>query len=299
MSPLGERDPVSGRRTTGHEWDGLKELDTPVPRAAKWAMRLTILFTVGYSLYYPAWPYGGDYTRGALDYSSRREVAEKAAAARESRAPLAARLLSAEPDALAASPEARAALEPAGAVLFRENCAVCHRRDGGGQTGFPDLTDDHWLWDGSLEEIELTIRHGVNWPADEDARASAMPPFGTDGVLEPAEIDSLVDHLRRISGAEEAGADDVGAGAALFADYCAACHGEEGEGGLGLGAPSLTDAAWIYGGDRQSLTETIAKGRIGVMPAWRGRLGDAEIRQLALYVRWLGDGEDSAAEARR
>lgn len=293
-----DRDPVTGRRTTGHEWDGLKELDTPVPRVAVWALRLAILFALGYWLLYPAWPIAQDYTRGLLGYSSREVVTEKVQTAAEEIAAFKAPLLEGDLSELAASAEARAAYQPAAAVLFRDNCAMCHRENGMGQRGFPNLVDDHWLWSGEAEEVYVTLLHGINYPHDDDTRAAEMLAFGRMGLLNRAEIGEVIEYVRQIGGLEHDAA-VAETGAAIFEENCAACHGDGGVGGLENGAPSLVDEAWIYGAERDTLMTTIYDGRAGVMPGWRDRLTDAEIRQLALYVTWLDDiaAEEAARKA--
>lgn len=282
-----DRDPVTGQTTTGHEWDGLKELNTPVPRVSVWAMRSAILFSICYWVLYPAWPVAFDYTRGLLGYSSRAVVTEKVEAATAEIAAFEQPLLDGDLNMLAEDPVVRATFEPAAAVLFLDNCAMCHRRSGMGQRGFPNLTDETWLWSGTAEEIHQTLLHGINYPEDEDTRIAQMPAFGAMEMLEENQIADVIAYVRKIAGYAH-DTEALGRGAEIFAENCAACHGDAGEGGLGIGAPSLIDQAWIYGPSHEDLTDTIVNGRAGVMPGWTGRLSEAEIRQLALYVVWLG-----------
>ncbi|MEM9148324.1 MAG: cytochrome-c oxidase, cbb3-type subunit III [Pseudomonadota bacterium] len=281
-----KRDPISGQTTTGHEWDGLTELNTPVPQLAKWAMRAAILFTIGYTLYYPAWPILSDYTRGWLGYSARAVVDAEVAEASADLAPFLAPLTG-DLDALAADPAARAAYFDGGAVLYRDNCAMCHRSDAAGQVGFPNLIDAHWLWSGSASEIHLTLLHGINYPHDDDTRIAQMPAFGQMEMLEDPEITAVIEYVRQLGGFEHE-AEGAASGAVVFEENCAACHNDGGVGGLENGAPALTDPAWIYGGDYGALEHTLEYGRAGVMPGWTGRLSEEQIRQLALYVHWLG-----------
>ena len=285
-----EKDPVTGRNTTGHEWDGIKELDNPVPWAAKWALRLTVLFSLGYWVLYPAFPMVSDFTRGALGYNSREVVLAKVEASTAERAEVDADLLAGDLETLAADPEVRAHYEAPASVLYRDNCAMCHGPDLKGQAGFPNLIDDHWLWAGDLEDIESTLQVGIN-SGHEDEQIAEMLAFGTQGMLEKPDIKAVVEHVLAIAGKEH-DADLASAGAAVFEENCSACHSDDGEGGLKNGAPSLIDQAWIYGGDRKSIHRSIWAGRKGVMPAWSGRLSEADIRKLALYVHWQGKDDD-------
>lgn len=283
-----EHDEVSGRNTTGHEWDGIKELDTPVPWPARWALRLTIVFAVGYWLLYPAWPGISDFTRGMLGYSSREVVLEKLAEAADAQSGTLAALVNGDIAELADDPAIRAQYEHAGGVLYRDNCAMCHGRNLQGQTGFPKLTDAHWLWSGTPEEIEYTLQVGIN-SGHEDERTAEMLAFGAQGILEKSDVRAVTHHVLAISG-QSHDADLAAAGATVFEENCAACHGDEGEGGYENGAPSLIDDAWIYGSSQGAIYRTIWSGRKGVMPFWSGRLSDADIRKLALYVHWHGEG---------
>ena len=283
-----ERDEVSGQNTTGHEWDGIKELDTPIPKPAIWAYGLTSLFAVLYWILFPAWPYVTDFTRGLLDYSSRATVmasVEEAAAARSAADQA---LAAGDLTALAADPAIRAAHEDEASILYLDNCAACHGRDLKGQIGFPNLTDGHWLWSGDVEEIATTLRYGIN-SGHEEERAAEMLAFGAQQMLERGDVEAVVDHVLSLSGQDH----DTGMGergAVVFEENCSSCHGEGGEGGLEIGAPSLIDDQWIYGGNHEDIFETIWSGQRGVMPAWEGRLSETDIRKLALYVHWNADG---------
>lgn len=283
-----ERDEVSGQNTTGHEWDGIKELDTPIPKPAIWAYGLTSLFAVLYWILFPAWPYVTDFTRGLLDYSSRVTIMESVAAANTERATSTKELESGDLIALAADPDVRARHQDDASILYLDNCAVCHGRGLKGQAGFPNLTDDHWLWSGDVEEIATTLRYGINAGHDEE-RFSEMPAFGTQQMLERGDIKAVVEYVLSLS-EKDHDAELSGIGAPIFEENCSSCHSEGGTGGLEIGAPSLVDDQWIYGGDREKILETIWAGRKGVMPFWTDRLDETDIRKLALYVHWNTDG---------
>jgi cytochrome c oxidase cbb3-type subunit 3 len=156
--------------------------------------------------------------------------------------------------------------------------------------GYPNLLDNDWLWGGTIEDIHTTITHGIRNTTDADARYSEMPKFGADGLLDSAQIDQVVQYVLQISGQEHDAA-LAGEGAVVFADNCAACHMEDGTGDRAQGAPNLTDAIWLYGGDQTTLTNTVTNARFGVMPSWTGRLSEADIRAVASWVHSHGGGE--------
>ena len=274
--------------TTGHEWDGIEELNNPLPRWWLWTFYVTILWGVVYTLAYPAWPLVNRATQGFLGHSIRAEVAEKIAAVEAQNAEVSAKLASAD---LASLPQSDPAYQfgvAGGAAVFRAHCSQCHGSGAAGAKGYPNLLDDAWLWGGDLEAIEYTVRHGIRNDSDPDTRWSEMTAFGD--ILSREEIAQVVAYVRQISG-QEADAGQAEAGTELFADNCASCHGENGMGDRELGAPNLTDAIWLYGGDADALTETVTNARFGVMPPWSERLSDAEIKAVTLYVHQLGGGE--------
>jgi cytochrome c oxidase cbb3-type subunit 3 len=288
-------DAVTGTTTTGHVWDGIRELNTPLPRWWLWLFYATILWSVLYWIVYPSWPLVSSYTRGAFRWQSRDAVISDLDALKAQRGPMVERLRSASLQEIASDPTlldfARAQARPA----FAENCAPCHGAGGGGGRGYPNLNDDEWIWGGNLDEIAQTIRHGVR-SGDVDARqGAAMPAFGRDGILKRADVDNVGEFVRSLAGAApDAKADikaDLTAGKKIFLDNCAVCHGESGKGNRELGAPNLSDAIWLYGADKPSVVNGIWNGRGGVMPAWAGRLDDATIKALAVYVHSLGGGE--------
>ena len=282
-----DRDDITGIETTGHTWDGIRELNNPLPRWWLWTFYLTVIWGIGYTIAYPAWPLVSSATAGVLGYSTRAEVARDIERFEMQNAEVAQRLASADLSTLDPSDPAHQFGVSGGASVFRANCSQCHGAGAAGvqASGYPNLLDDAWLWGGTLADIEYTVRHGIRNEQDPDARFSQMPAYGD--IFDEAEIDAVVSHVMSLSG----NADPSEDGATLFADNCAACHGDGGEGNRELGAPNLTDAIWLYGGDRETLTETVTNSRFGQMPAWGTRLSDAEVKAVTLYVHGLGGGE--------
>jgi cytochrome c oxidase cbb3-type subunit 3 len=276
--------------TTGHSWDGVEELNNPLPRWWVWVFYATIVWGVWYTIAYPAWPLIKGATTGYLGFSTRAQVAEDIAAVETANAALKTRLAEVELAVLADDPELYQFAVNGGAALFRANCSQCHGSGAAGvqASGYPNLLDDDWLWGGDVTNIHATITHGIRNTTDPDARYSEMPKFGE--LLNRDEIGQLVQHVRAISGQDHDAALAT-PGATLFADNCAACHGDAGLGNRDLGAPNLTDAIWLYGGDVAALTTTITNARFGVMPNWNTRLSEADIRSVAVYVHGLGGGE--------
>lgn len=288
-------DDLTGTETTGHTWDGIEELNNPLPRWWLWCFYITIIWGIGYTIAYPAWPMINGATAGLLGYSTRGEVARDIEAFREASAARDAQLASADLATLASNEELNRYAVSAGAAVFRNNCSQCHGSGAAGAKGYPNLLDDDWLWGGDPEAIAYTVRHGIRNEADPDARYSQMPAFGE--LLEVEEISGIVEHVRALAGADHDAA-LAEQGVALFEDNCAACHGEAGLGDRELGAPNLTDAIWLYGGDRDSLIESVTYSRFGVMPPWGPpRLTEAQVRAVSTYVHQLGGGETAAEEA--
>lgn len=274
--------------TTGHSWDGIEEFDNPMPRWWLWTFYATIIWGIAYSVAYPAWPLISGATAGMLGYSTRAEVAADIKRFEDANAPVEAKLVATPLANIAADPELANYTQNAGGAVFKTWCAQCHGAGAAGAKGFPNLLDNDWLWGGTIDDIHTTITHGIRNTTDADARFSQMPAFGE--LLEPADIEAVVNHVLNISGQEHDAA-LAAKGATVFADNCAACHGDAGTGDRAQGAPNLTDAIWLYGGDPATLTETVTKARFGVMPAWAGRLSEADIRAVASYVHSLGGGE--------
>ncbi|MGE0563976.1 MAG: cytochrome-c oxidase, cbb3-type subunit III [Pseudolabrys sp.] len=290
MADNREIDAVTGTATTGHEWDGLKELNTPLPRWWLWIFYATVVFSVGYWIVYPAWPLVSGATKGTFGWNSRSAVVEELDKLKQTRGPMVARLSAASVADIAADPQllafARAQAKPA----FAENCAPCHGAGGGGAKGYANLNDDDWLWGGKLTDIEQTIRHGVR-SADAKTRPGNMPAFGRDGILKPDQISQVADYTRSLSGLPVAPGANLAAGKKVFADNCAACHGETGKGNREVGAPNLTDKIWLYASDKDTIESGIRNGRGAVMPPWAGRLDDSTIKALTVYVHTFGGGE--------
>ncbi|MEM9871834.1 MAG: cytochrome-c oxidase, cbb3-type subunit III [Pseudomonadota bacterium] len=288
MSKETEHDKEIGN--TGHEWDGIKELNNPLPRWWLWCFYLTIIWGIGYTIAYPAWPMINKATAGVLGYSTRAEVAIDIAAVEAANGPINARLVETELTEVGANPELMQYATSSGAAVFRTWCAQCHGSGGAGvqASGYPNLLDDDWLWGGTIEDIHLTIAHGIRNEEDLDSRYSQMPAYGE--IFEEEEILSVVQYVKSLSGTPD-DATLAAAGEELFLDNCAACHGDEGLGDIYQGAPNLADAIWLYGGDTETLIETVTYSRFGVMPPWQGRLSEAEVRAVALYVHSRGGGQ--------
>lgn len=278
--------------TTGHSWDGVEELNNPLPRWWVWVFYATIVWGIGYSVAYPAWPLLNGATPGLLGASSRADVAAEIERFDAANAAIKTRLVEADLTAIAADPELAQYAKSAGAAVFRTNCATCHGAGAAGVMGkgYPNLLDNDWLWGGDIEAIHTTVTHGIRNTTDPEARYSEMPKFGADGLLEPAQIDAVVEHVLQISGQEHDAA-LAAEGATVYADNCVGCHMEDGSGDPSQGAPKLTDAIWLYGGSREAIAQTVTYARFGVMPNWGGRLGEDEIRAVAVYVHGLGGGE--------
>ena len=278
--------------TTGHSWDGIEEYNNPLPRWWVWVFYATIVWGIGYTIAYPAWPLITGATPGVLGASTRADVAAEIAAVDAANAAIKAKLVAADLNAIGTDPELATYAENAGAAVFRTNCTTCHGSGAAGfeGKGYPNLLDDDWLWGGTMEDIHLTITHGIRNTTDADARYSEMPKFGTDGILDKTQIAQVAEHVLAISGQEHDAA-AAAAGATVFADNCAACHMEDGSGDRTQGAPKLTDAIWLYGGSREAIVQTVTKARFGVMPNWNARLSEDEIRAVAFYVHSRGGGE--------
>ncbi len=282
-------DDVTGVETTGHEWDGIKELNKPLPKWWLYVFYATIVWSIGYWVLYPAWPLANSYTKGVLGYSQREVVTRAVAQNREGQAKFRDAIGAKELAEIAADPELRRFAMAAGEASFGENCAGCHGRGAQGFKGYPNLNDDEWIWGGTLPAIYQTINFGIRSSHDE-TRLSDMPKFGQEELLPENEIKDVASYVLSLSGK----ADDPEAakrGQVTFAEQCAACHGENGKGNQELGAPNLTDAIWLYGSRKEDVVESIHTGRGGVMPPWVGRLDDVTIKSLAVYVHSRGGGE--------
>lgn len=284
-----EIDQLTGTETTGHEWDGIKELNNPLPRWWLWTFYGTIVFAIGYTVAFPAWPMLSSATTGLLGYSSRADLDTELAAAKAAQGDLL--------EAVATTPVADILNEDAlarfaragGRSLFKVYCSQCHGTGATGSVGYPNLNDDEWVWGGSIDQIYATIAHGARSPTDGETHYNVMPNFGTDGILGSEELDQLSKQVASLSGIEGGAASPEGE--QLFADNCASCHGEDGGGMVDVGGPSLNDQIWLYEGTLDAIRAQINQPRHGVMPAWGTRLGDTAVKQLAVYVHGLGGGQ--------
>lgn len=289
-------DHATGTSTVGHEWDGIEELDTPMPRWWLYILYATIVFAIGYCIAYPAWPLLTRATPGMLGWSSKGQLEAELAADRKAKAATFAAIDRLPIEAIEKDPNlSRAAIE-GGRAAFRINCSACHGSGAAGGKGYPNLNDDDWLWGGDIKTIQQTLLDGVRFPGDDATRMSQMPSFGRDEILKPDEIQDVVSYVRVIS-RQEAMSPSARRGSAIFSANCAVCHGANGEGNRTVGAPRLTDKIWLYGGDRATLTETVTNARYGIMPAWKAKLDPVTIKMLALYVHSLGGGEALPAAA--
>lgn len=284
-----ERDEHTGTATTGHVWDGIRELNTPLPRWWLYTFYACIAFAAVWVVLYPATPFTGT---GLLGYTARGAADTDRVVQAAAAEPMLARLRAAGPEAVLADADLRGYALSGGRIAFANNCAGCHGAGGQGATGFPNLADDEWLWGGSLAQVESTIRHGIRAPDDDETRVSMMPRFVADGLLTLAQANDVAEHVLSLTGR----ATDKAAatrGGAVFAENCVSCHGERAEGNREMGAPRLDDQVWLYGGDKATILRTVSLGRGGAMPAWERRLDLATIRMLTVYVQSLG-GTESA-----
>lgn len=283
---VGERDAVTGRLTTGHEWNGIKELDTPVPRVVVFFLVVTTLLSVVYWILMPAWPLGWTYTKGVLGIDQKTTVERQLESARAERAGWTSRIEAMDFAAIRSDPALMDIVRETGSTLFGDNCAVCHGTAATGGKGFPNLTAGAWLWGGDPEAVSETLRVGIN-STHGDTRVSQMLAFGRDGVLDRAQVGDVVAYVQSLGGSDDrtdAAPAVVERGREIFAANCVACHGDDAKGSREVGAPDLTDANWIYGGDRQSIYTTVYSGHQGHMPHWEGRLSETDRKILTLYV---------------
>lgn len=282
--PVKKEDP----ETTGHSWDGIEEFNNPLPRWWLWTFYACIVWGIAYSIAYPAWPLINGATPGVLGYSTRAEVASEIERFNAANSDLRTQLVSTDMSEVSNDADLLHFAQANGKAVFATWCSQCHGSGAAGAVGFPNLLDNDWLWGGDIESIHETVTVGVRNETNEDARYSEMPAFGE--ILEDEELAQVVEFVLDLSGSE-ADASMLSAGAVVFEDNCAACHGEDGTGDIYQGAPNLADAIWLYKGDRETITETVTNSRFGVMPAWNERLSESDIRAVSIYVHGLGGGE--------
>ncbi|MEZ5668520.1 MAG: cytochrome-c oxidase, cbb3-type subunit III [Alphaproteobacteria bacterium] len=290
MSTKAEQDAAIAKQTTGHEWDGIREYDTPLPKWWVYVFYVTIVVAIAMFVLYPSVPGISGYYEGVLGRQERSVLDETLARAAERQAGNLSAIAASTPTEINADPQLREFAMVGGRTAFADNCAPCHGLGGGGQQGgYPVLVDDDWLWGGTMADIEHTIRVGIRG-TDAQTRTSVMPAFGQLGMLDGAQIGDVADYVLSLSGqAHDTAAAERGAG--IFAEQCAACHGADGAGMQSVGAPSLRDQIWLYGSDRASIMAQIDNPRLGVMPTWQGRLDDATIKMLTVYVHNSGGGQ--------
>lgn len=281
-------DELSGVDTTGHEWDGIRELNNPLPRWWVWTFYATIVWALAYTIFYPAWPMLSSATKGVLGYSSRVEIKNELAAAQAAKGDYAAAIAAKPIDEILADEKLRLFATSAGAAAFKVNCVQCHGSGAAGSAGYPNLNDDDWLWGGKPEDILTTISHGIRFTADDATRFSEMPAFAD--ALDKDQIAQAAAFVVSLSGTPS-NPSLVEAGKTVFAENCASCHGEDAKGMRDLGAPNLTDAIWLRGKDEAAIAAQIAGPKHGIMPAWAGRLGETTVKELTVYVHSLGGGE--------
>ena len=284
-------DEPTGTEFVGHEWDGIEELNTPLPRWWLWTFYATIIWALVYVILYPAWPLVNRATEGVLGWSSRGQLETELVAADQAREATFERIAATDTNDLADDPELLSQAISGGAAAFKQHCVQCHGAGAAGYTqyGYPNLNDDDWLWGGTISEIETTLTHGIRWEGSDATRVSYMPAFGE--ILDGAQVEALTAHVLSLSGESQGNA----AGAQIFADNCAACHGANGGGDRALGAPALNDAIWHYGDSAASVRQQIRAPRHGVMPGWSDKLDPVTIKMLAAYVHSRGGGEATPA----
>lgn len=295
MAGIPEKDAISGQSTTGHEWDGIKELNTPLPRWWVYVFYICILWAIAYWVAMPAFPLGNGFTPGMLGYNSRLGLEKDVEVAKAAHATQLQAIAAKSVEEIAADSSLRQYAMAGGALLFKENCAPCHQSGGAGAVGFPTLADDEWLWGGSLSDIQTTLLHGIRSEKSADTRVSEMPAFGD--MLKPEEITQVSEYIKAMS---QGKASDM-PGKQLYLDNCAACHSSDGanpvsDGNPAMGAPALGNNVWLYAGPGGEMTvdmiaAQVSKPKHGVMPAWAGRLKDEDIKMVTVYVHSLGGGQ--------
>ena len=279
-------DQATGTEFVGHEWDGIEELNTPLPRWWLWTFYICIAWALAYSVAYPAWPMISQATEGMMGWTSRSQLAEEMSVADQARRTVREQLAATDIHKLQGNPDLMQKAVAGGRAAFLVNCVQCHGSGAAGSPGYPNLNDDDWLWGGDLATIETTLQHGIRQPGDDATRFSAMPAFA--GLFDAAQLDALSEHVLSLSGKGKTSP----AGAQAYAENCAICHGPGGEGDRTQGAPRLNDAIWLRGKTKADIQQQILQPRMGVMPSWSGRLDPATIKMLAAYVHSLGGGED-------
>lgn len=289
MAENREIDEVTGQETTGHEWDGIKELDSPMPRWWVWTFYVTIAWAVAFMIAMPSVPLVSTYTKGVLGFSQREAVRQDIAEARQAQSGFLTRIEQASLQEIASVSDLQEFAMAGGRSAFAVNCSQCHGAGGAGAPGFPNLNDDAWLWGGNLDQIYETLRVGIR-AEHPDTRFNQMPAFLGDEILTRDQVDDVVEYVLQISN-QDNDAQAAARGRVVFNEQCASCHQASGKGSYDLGSPNLTDAIWLYGGSRSEIWQTVANSRNGVMPNWDDKLDEVTRKQLSIYVHALGGGE--------
>ena len=291
MNEKKDIDKITGVETTGHEWDGLKELNNPLPRWWVWVFIATCVWSLGYFVFYPSWPTPSGNTKGISGYTQYKELAKSQQEIFARQAKYLKDFEASTFEEVLDDPALYAFAMSGGAAAFKDNCATCHGTGAEGSIGYPNLNDDDWLWGGQLHDIYTTLEHGIRVQGDYDTRLSQMPAFGEEGLLTRDQINKVVDYVIKLSDEniqqEEL---DKMEGHVIFQQNCISCHGADARGMHEFGAPNLRDAIWLYGAEREDVYKTIYSSRVGMMPAWKDRLDENTIRQLTIYVHQLGGG---------
>jgi len=280
-----ETDKISGVETTGHEWDGIKELNNPAPRLWLIVFFITVIWAIGYWVVYPAWPTLSGHTKGKYGWTQYKQLSDSQAEIRARKSLYLDKFEKSSLEQIGHNPDLYNFAVAGGKTLFKDNCATCHGTGGAGGNGYPNLNDDDWLYGGRLIDIYQVVKYGIRSTHDE-TKFTAMPAFRKDGILTDEEIELVADHVINIKTASR-----KTRGAKIYKEQCASCHKANGTGDIALGAPNLADAIWLYGGDKDTVIETISNSRAGVMPHWVERLSDEQIKQLTIYVHSLGGGK--------
>ncbi len=285
-----EIDGHTGVSTTGHVWDGIKELNNPLPRWWLWTFYITIVWAVGYCFAYPSIPLLNGATTGFLGWHSRTAVVQSMDDLQASRGVLMQKLASTPLDQIESQPELLAFARAAGSAAFANNCAPCHGAGAQGSPGYPNLNANRWLWGGKLDQIYQTILHGAR-SGDDKGHQGTMPAFGKTGLLTAPQIEEVANYVRSLSNLKTESPAEVTAGAKIFADNCAPCHGADGKGNISMGSANLTTKVWLYGSDLTTIENGVENGHGGVMPYWNGRIDTTTIKALAVFVHTLGGGQ--------
>lgn len=281
-------DEISGVETTGHEWDGIRELNNPMPRWWVWTFYACIVWAIGYTIAYPAWPLLTSNTKGLLGYSSRAQVAAELSDAKATQSVYLEKIATLPLNEIVADKELAQFAISGGAAAFKVNCSPCHGSGAAGGPGYPNLNDDDWLWGGDLETIHTTLAHGIRYDVDPDTRVSEMPAFVD--ILQPEQIKQVAAYVWSLTNPPSDPA-LVEPGKQVFAENCVACHGEDAKGLREFGAPNLADAIWLKAQGEQGIAQQVAQPKHGVMPAWSARLGETTVKELTVFVHSLGGGE--------